>query len=51
MVIGNPQCCHFFSKPLPNIIVTGKQSYMYQPSAAYFVHEFVGMFSPNDPGW
>ena len=51
MVIGDPQSCHFFSKPLLYITVTGKQSYLYQPSVAYFANEFLRMFAPNGPGW
>ena len=51
MVIGDPQCCHLFSKPLLYIIATDKQSYLYQPSVAYFADEFLRMFAPNGPGW
>ena len=41
----------FFSKPLLYITITDKQSYLYQPSVAYFAHEFLRMFAPNGPGW
>ena len=51
MVIGDPQCCHIFSKPLLYITVTDKQSYLYQPSVAYFADGFLRMFAPNGPGW
>ena len=50
MVIGDPQCCHLFSKPLLYIIATDKQSYLYQPSVAYFADEFLRVFAPNGPG-
>ena len=30
--------------------MTDKQSYLYQPSVAYFAYEFLRMFPPNGPG-